>query len=463
MKHTRNRGPLNLQYERKSSSGGSGNEAGEAVLEIKKLVESIGRGFEEYKSTNDAMIKAKADGKIVSDFEAKLAKIEGDLGNWTEAKAQLDEILVKFNRPGQGGSDRAEFEKELKSFNDARRSARVQGADKGDASAEEYEAYKGAFWEYQRKGNIDWLKDAERKAMSVGTDADGGYLVPAPTQGRIVQRVWDLSPIRQIANVQSISGDALEGVNDLDEAAYGWVGEVGTRSDTNSPQVGKYRIEAFEMYAQPKATQKLLDDAAVDIERWLADKVANKFARAEGAAFVTGTGAGQPRGFATYTTAATGDSTRSWGQIEHVVTGANGAFHTTQADPLHDLIGAFKPHYLQNAKWVTRREVIAAIRKFKTSTTSEYIWQPGLQAGQPDRLLGYPIVTAQDLVAHTTTGALSMWLGDWMEAYQIVDRLGMRTLRDPYTDKPYVKFYTIKRVGGAVTNFEALKAIKFSA
>lgn len=435
------------------------------LTEIAKVIEAQGRSFDEFKSTNDALIKAKAEGKAVGDLEAKIVKIEDDVSKWSEAKAAIDAALTKLTRQNLSNENEGgdALEAELKNFNDARRASRVQGADKSDAEAADYVKYKSAFWQYQRKGNIDWLQADERKAMSVGTDADGGYLVPAPTMGRIVKKVYDLSPIRQIASVMSISGDALEGVNDLDEAAYGWVGEIGARNDTNSPQVGKYRIEAHEMYAQPKATQKLLDDSAVDIEAWLADKVADKFARAEGQAFVVGTGVGQPRGFATYTTAATGDATRAWGQIEHVNTGANGAFHTTQADPLFELIGAFKPHYLQNARWVTRREVISAIRKFKTTTTLEYIWQPGLQAGQPDRLLGYPIMMAQDLVAHTTTGALSMWFGDFAAAYQIVDRLGMRTLRDPFTDKPYVKFYTTKRVGGACVNTEALKTIRFSA
>lgn len=458
--------PMRLQYERKNSGGGGGDiDAGAAVLQVKKLVEDIGRGFEEYKTTNDALIKAKADGKALGDFEAKLAKIDKDLSDLGEAKTAIESALAKLNRPGAGGGEEKQeaFELELKSFNDARRASRVQGADKSDATAEDYAHYKNAFWEYQRKGNIDWLSLEERKAMSVGTDADGGYLVPAPTMGRIVTKVFELSPIRQIANVQAISGDALEGVNDLDEASYGWVGETGTRSDTNTPQVGKYRIEAHEMYAQPKATQKLLDDAAVDIEAWLAGKVANKFARAEGAAFITGTGIAQPRGFTAYTTAATSDASRAWGQLEHVKTGANGDFAaSTPADILFDLIAAFKTPYLQNAKWVTRREVIAKIRKFKEATTNAYMWQPGLQAGQPDRLLGYPIVMAQDMPA-LATDSLSLAFGDFMEGYQIVDRIGMRTLRDPFTDKPYVKFYTTRRVGGGVVNFEAIKFLKFAA
>lgn len=435
------------------------------LSEIKKVLDDQGRAFEEFKSTNEALIKAKAEGKAVADLEAKLAKLDDDMSNASELKAKFDALEAKVNRPNFGGDQKAEatLAAELKSFNDMRRAGRVQGADKSDASAEDYQQYKKAFWEYQRKGNIDWLETADRKAMSVGTDADGGYLMPSPTVGRVIQKVFDLSPIRQIANVMQISADALEGVNDLDEAAYGWVGETSTRSETNTPQVGKYRIEAHEMYAQPKVTQKLLDDAAVDIEAWLANKVADRFARAEAGAFVTGDGVGKPRGFCSYTTAATADASRSWGTLEHVATANNGDFASSNpADILFDLIQAFKAEYLQQARWVTRREVIAKIRKFKEATTNAYMWQPGLQAGQPDRLLGYPIVMAQDMPA-LATGSLSLAFGDFGEAYQIVDRMGMRTLRDPFTDKPFVKFYTTRRVGGAVVNFEALKFVKFGS
>jgi len=217
------------------------------------------------------------------------------------------------------------------------------------------------------------------------------------------------------------------------------------------------------MYANPKTSQTLLDDSAVDVEAWLAAKVANKFARVEGAAFINGNGVNQPRGFASgYTLVATGDSTRTWGQIEKVKSGTNGGFGSgaTAPDCLFSLIQAFKTAYLNNARWVTTREVIAAIRKLKEATTNAYIWQPGLQKGTPDSLLGYPIVMAQDIPA-LATGSASLWFGDWSEAYQIVDRQGMRTIRDNLTDKPNVQFYTTKRVGGGVVNYEAIKAITF--
>ena len=205
----------------------------------------------------------------------------------------------------------------------------------------------------------------------------------------------------------------------------------------------------------------LLDDAAVDIEAWLAAKVANKFGRVEGSAFINGNGVTQPRGFATYTNVATADATRAWGQLEMIKTGVSSDFAATlPGDILFSLIQAMKTAYLANAQWCTTREVIAKIRKFKEATTNAYMWQPGLAKGTPDTLLGYPITMAQDVPA-LAASSMSMWFGDFAEAYQIVDRMGMRTIRDNLTDKPNVQFYTTKRTGGGVVNFEALKGIQF--
>jgi HK97 family phage major capsid protein len=433
------------------------------LSEVKKLIQDQGQAWEEFKRTNDELIKAKADGKAVGDLEAKLAKISADMDQISELKSQIEEVATKLNRPNLGSSKPdTDLAAEAKSFNLMRRANAQAGARVDDIDEKSYVLYKNAFNSFVRKGNLSMLSADEQKAMQAGVDSDGGYLLPSPTVGAIAKKVYELSPIRQIANVMTISTDALEGLNDLDEATCGWVSETGTRSDSSTPTVGKYRIEAHEMYSMPKITQKLLDDAAIDVEAWLAAKVADKFARTEAAAFITGNGVGQPRGFTDYPTAATADSSRSWGVIEHVKTGASGAFHTTQADPLFELIGAFKTAYLANARWVTRREVITAIRKFKTTTTLEYIWQPGLQVGQPDRLLGYPIVIAQDMPA-LASGSNSMYFGDFKQAYTIIDRIGIRTLRDPYTAKPYVMFYSTRRVGGGLVNSEAIKAINFAS
>ena len=437
------------------------------LIEIKKVIDQQGEAFEQFKKANDELIKAKAEGKAVADLEAKIAEINDSLDKLSEQKKAIDEILLKAARPGGLGGDAKDAEaaaKELKGFNVALR-AEYQAKGKpfpGELSAEAYKQYKSGFFKLMAGVSVDGLEPDERKAMSAGSDPDGGYLLPNSTQGMAVTKLYEQSVMRQIADVQTITTDKIEGVIDNDEASAGWVAELGTRSDSTTPTVGRWEIQAHEMYAMPKISQKLIDDAATDVEAWLAAKVADKFARVEGTAFWQGTGVGQPRGLASYTTAATADSSRSWGQFEHVVSGANGDFHTTQFDPIHTLMGAMKDHFLPNAQFVMRRAVRTSARKLKESTTNRYLWEPGMQVGAPERLMGYPCRVDEYMPA-LATGSLSLAFGDVRQAYTIVDRMGIRTLRDPYTAKPYVVFYTTKRIGGGAMNFEAVKFLKFSS
>jgi HK97 family phage major capsid protein len=451
-------------FERKDDSGGGGGgSAGPALLEIKNLITQQGTAWEEYKKTNDEREKAleAKNHARAAELDQKLAKISAEMDSLAQVRAEIDTLTARFNRKGLGGEgeDSGDIALECKSFNISRRSF-VQNV-QADVTVDEYKNYKSAFFNWARKGRLEALSDVERKAMLAGDDANGGYLLPPPTVGRIVKKIFELSPIRQIASVVSISTQALEGLYDNDEASVGYVGEVAARPNTATPTLGKYRIEAFEIYANPKVTQTLLDDAQVDVEGWLADKIANKLARFEGSEFVNGTGVSAIKGFMAYTRVATADGTRAWGQIEKIKTGVNGDFAASApGDKLFDLTQAFKPAYLSSAQWVTTREVIGKVRKFKGATTGDYLWQPGLQAGMTDKLLGYNIVYAQDLPALSSNSA-SLWLANWTEAYTIVDRMGIRTIRDNLTDKPNVQFYTTRRVGGGVLNFEAIKALSF--
>jgi len=441
--------------------------AGETSFELKdivKMIENQGTAWEAHKTTNDLLLKAKAEGKAVSDLEAKMAKIEGDLDKLSEAKDAIDQFMLKAQRPGPSTEVAAAMEVEIKGFNDM---VRAEFQSKGKMipaalDAEGYAQYKSGFFKLAAGITVDGLEPGERKALIAGSDPDGGYLLPHSTVGRTVQKLFEQSTMRQLASVQTISTDKIEGLVDNDEADAGWVSELGTRSDSDTPQVGKWEIQAHEMYAMPKISQKLIDDSANNVENWLAGKVADKFGRVEGTAFTTGTGVGQPRGLFSYTTAATGDDTRAWGLFEHIVTGASADFHTTKADPLQDMLGAFKDRYLNGAQWLMRREVRTKIRKMKEATSDRYLWEPSLQAGQPDRLLGYGTKIDQYVPA-IAANSLSLAFGNFAEAYQIVDRIGMRTLRDPYTAKPYVVFYTTKRTGGGAINYEAVKFLKFSA
>lgn len=436
------------------------------ILEIKQMLEDRKKAYEELQKTVSELKAAQVDGKAIGDLTAKVETLSKSCDKFDELKDALDDLQKKANRPQNDveAKSAADLAEETKNFNIALR-ADFQMKGKmhpGDMSVEAYTQYKSAFFKLAVGATLESLTADERKAMSAGSDPDGGYLLPHATAGRMLSKIYEQSTMRQLAEVQTISSNDIEGILDNDEASAGWVSELGSRTETTTPTVGKWRIEAHEMYAMPKASQRILDDAATNVEAWLSGKIADKFARVEGAAFWTGTGVGQPKGLASYTTAATADDTRSWGTFEHIKTGANGDFHTTKADPLQDLIGAFKDQYLQNASFVMRREVRTKIRKMKEATSDRYLWGPSMQAGQPDRLLGYPTRIDQYMPA-LATGSLSLAFGDFKQAYLIVDRMGIRTLRDPYTAKPWVLFYSTKRTGGGAQNTEALKFLNFSA
>lgn len=425
--------------------------------ELAKAVEGVKTGFEAFKEANDQRIKEiEAKGSADPLLEEKLAKIEKDM----DAKqAKLDQFELAMKRQDRTVVDEKgnEIDLDAKAAKWANMVARSRGTRVEDFGAKQLDAYKSAFDTFLRKGD-EIIGADEKKALSVGTDPDGGYVVHPDMSGAIVTKVFETSPMRAYASIQVISTDALEGLYDLEEAASGWVGETDARSETGTPQLGKWRIPVHELYAKPKATQKILDDAEINMEAWLAGKVSEKFARDEAAAFVSGNGVNKPRGFLTY-----GDGTTLPGTIERINTGANGAFAAAPngGDALIDALYGLKAQYRANATWFMNRSTTKLARKLKDSDGA-YLWSPGIAAGQPASMLGYPIAAFEDM-PNPATGSLSIAVGDMRAAYQIVDRVGIRTLRDPYSAKPYVEFYTTKRVGGDVINFEAIKLIEFSA
>jgi HK97 family phage major capsid protein len=298
--------------------------------------------------------------------------------------------------------------------------------------------------------------EQHQKALSVDSDPDGGYLVTPQQSARIIEVVFETSPMRQIATVETISSDALEGLFDGDEAAAAWVAERGSRAETNTPQLGQWRIPTHELYANPRATQKLLDDSAVDIEAWLSRKVADKFARTENLAFVLGTGVGQPRGIVTYP-----DGTTR-GTIERI---PSLDASTIAAEGIYNVIYGIKNAYRTGAVWVMNRATVGVIRTIRDESggagTGQFMWSPGFGT-QPATLAGYPIVEFEDM-ADISGGNIVAGFGNFRQAYTIVDRIGIRVLRDPYSAKPHVEFYTTKRVGGDVLNFEAIKLMDIAA
>ncbi len=401
--------------------------------EVHEATDTLARAFEEYKSVNDQRLgEIERKGSADALLNEKLGRMDDALNKLQE---DVSNVKTALRRPAKGA-------------------ALMLESDNG---------YKGAFMRYVTKGAESDLSALQTKDMDVIGDQLGGYMVPAEMADRIITRQFDTTPMRQLATVMQVSSEAVEMLRDTNEPDAQWVSELGTRNDMDQGTIGRIRIPTHELYAQPKATQKLLDDAILNVEEWLIARVADKFARRENTAFVSGDGIGQPRGFLSYTTAATGDNNRAWGVLEHVVTGVDGGFSSsTGADVLIDLMHKLRAGYLPKASWLMPRSVANLVRKFKENTSNAYIWQPGLQAGTPATLLGHQVVLAEDMPT-MATGSTSLAFGNFAEGYTIVDRIGFHVLRDPYTAAPFVRFRCSKRVGGDVVNFEAIKLLKFSA
>jgi HK97 family phage major capsid protein len=428
--------------------------------EIKSLLEKQGEAFAAFKATvNDELAQLKRGAADVVTSE-KLGRVNDALDKLGDQIKQCgtraDEIEAKANRLALGGGAGDEVE--------AKAAAEFARQTQRPVTVQDLRAYKSALYGMAGPLRNVRVTEDEAKAMSVGSDPDGGYLVTPDTSGRIVSRIYETSPMRQVASVMSIGTDSVEGLNDLGENGFAWVGETPVRTENSTAQLGKWAIVVHEAVSVVSATQKVLEDARLDLESWLAMKSADRIARGENAAFVTGNGISKPRGFTDYPTAATADASRAWGTLEHLNTGASGAFRTRSGDtnPVDDLINviyALKSPYRGNARWMTSRAVLRDARKLKDGQ-GNFIWQPAATAGQPSSLLGFPVAEAEDMPA-LASGSLSMAFGDFREGYQIVDRVGLSVLRDPYTAYPYVFFKFRKRVGGGVVNFEAIKFLRF--
>ena len=302
----------------------------------------------------------------------------------------------------------------------------------------------------------------ETKRLSVGIAAEGGLAVPLEIDQRIETTLKLISPIRALADVVKVGSANYRKLVAAGGVASGWVGEAAGRPETATPVFSEVLAPMGELYANPAATQAMLDDALFDVEAWLAREIAIEFARAEGVAFVTGTGVAQPKGFLTYPVATTGDATRPFGTLQYVPSGAAGAFvGTNPQDRLVDMVHALRAPYRQGAVWVMNSNTISAVRKFK-DTTGDFIWKPGLLEGQASTLLGYPVIEV-DAMPDIGANSLSIGFGQFRSAYVVAERGETAVLRDPYSNKPFVHFYATRRVGGALMNSEALKLMRFSA
>lgn len=423
--------------------------------ECKSLLQNLREA--EDKRVEDLDKKFGTQNQLLEEQKAAVNKrIDEILDEVKTAQKDAEKALTQLNRPG--GAMGTDFEVDQKQMAEFRSMVK-----RGDAGVQEFLEHKSAMDAYMRKGQEDKVQELQTKAMSVDSDPDGGYFVMPDTSGRIVGFIRETSPMRQFASVQQIGTDSLEGTYDLDEAEAGWVGERAQRNETGTPVVGRWKIPVHEMYAEPRTTQKLLDDAAVNINEWLAGKVRRRFSRKENAAFVLGDGVEKPRGFLTYP-AGTPDpsSTSTFKRISQRNTGANGAYADPNgADALIKLVHDLKAEYRTGAIFAMSRPTASLTRTLKDNN-GNYILQMDFSQGVTERVLGYQMAEFNDM-PDPAADSLSVAFGNFAEAYQIVDRVGIRVLRDPFTAKGFVKFYTTRRVGGDVINFDAIKLLKFAA
>lgn len=382
------------------------------------------------------------------------------MGQGLEAKSAVHGFLQEF------GAFQDEMKSRLKAQDERlemidRKAAAVGARPALSRSADLELPHRKALAAYLRSGDDDALRgvSVERKGLTTAVNAEGGYLVDPQTSDRIQGALRGAGSVRSIANVVQVEANAFDVLVDHADFGHGWSTETSV-AETATPQIERVSIALHELSALPKASQRLLDDAAFDIESWLADRIADKFTRAEANAFVNGNGTNQPKGFLTYPTVVNG--TETWGKLGHVVTGQAGDFDSaTPADAIVDLVYALGARYRAKATFVMNSKTAGAVRKMKDAD-GRFLWSDGLAAGEPARLMGYPVLIAEDMpdIGLNTT---AIAFGDFGAGYTIAERPDLRVLRDPFSAKPHVLFYATKRVGGDVTDFSAIKLLKFSA
>ena len=379
--------------------------------------------FEEFKAANDARLDAleRKRGDVL--LEEKVERIDRTL---SEQKSLIERAALNGRRAGLAADP---------------------------ASSE----HKSAWSTYMRHGDVSALTQFEAKSLSVGVSADGGYIAPPELDRLIESRLRAASPMREISGIRTTSANLFRKPISLTTAGSGWAAETGARTETTSPTLALLDFPTAELYANLAATQALLDDSFVNLEEWIATEVEDAFAGQERAVFVNGDGVNKPKGFLNYTMVA--DASHVWGQIGYIATGVAGAFAASApVDKIIDLVYAPKAQFRQNGRFTMNRKTVSAVRKLKDAS-GQYIWEPNDRGGAT--LLGYPVTELEDM-PDIAASSNSIAFGDFQRGYLIVDRVGVRVLRDPYSAKPYVLFYVTKRVGGGVQNFDAIKVLRFA-
>ncbi len=395
--------------------------------DVNEVAEELGKKFDEFKEKHNKELEGIKSEK--TKLSADVDKLNEKLGELDKLKGALEEEIKQAKRPAGNGS-----------------------------KSKDVLAHEKAFTDFLRKGSVDGLADLQQKALQTTVDADGGYAVPEELDRNVVELLRNESPMRRVCNQITVGTPDYKRLVNLGGAGSGWVDEDDARPATGTPTLANVSAFMGELYANPQATQTSLDDIFFNAEAWLTGEVATTFAASEGNAFLLGNGVKKPKGILSSPLALTDDKVRAFGTIQNIFSGADGVF---TGDNLIDVVQSLKKGYRQNAQWMMNGLTVGKARKLKDSD-GNYLWQPGLQAGQASTLIGYLIEENED-VADAGADSNSILFGDFKRTYTIVDRIGTRMLRDPYTNKPYVGFYTTKRVGGMLVDSNAIKVLTLGA
>ncbi len=450
----------------KAAAAGFGYERREAP-DLKKLTDTIERiagAFEEYKKTNDQrLLELKSKGSVDPLLEEKLRKVDAELNTLTELKASLDAMQTKLSRPGllvgAGGANEQRETPEALAYRQTFLHWVRNPSDPERRTALQQRAKELRRVEAKAFGDDDGFETRATQTVT-STGSAGGFALPEVIEREIQRLSVDISPIRQISTVRTVGSPDYKELFDVNGAAFEWVGETGTRNQTNTPDLAEVAPTFGMASAKPQASEESLDDLFFDVESWLIQSAAEAIAQGEGTAFVAGNGTNRPTGFlAGPAPLATADAARAFGTLQYIPSGQAAALPTS-ADVFFDLVYSLRARYRANARWVTSKLILSAMRKYK-DTTNQYLWQPSLVAGQPETFMGYPITEAEDMPV-VAANAFPLAFGDFREGYLIADRVGMRMTRDDITSPGFVKFYVRKRVGGRLRNTQAIKLLKIA-
>ncbi|ELB7895755.1 phage major capsid protein [Citrobacter freundii] len=393
------------------------------VKDVEQVAQELQAKFDAFKEKNDKRLEAveQEKGKLAGEVET----LNGKLSELDELKSALEEELKQVKRPAGGPQSKAASE------------------------------HKTAFIGFMRKGKDDGLRELERKALQVGVDEDGGYAVPEELDRTILNLLKDEVVMRQEATTITVGGANYKKLVNLGGTASGWVGETDARPETDASKLGQIEPFMGEIYSNPQATQTMLDDAFFNVEDWINSELAIEFAEQEEIAFTSGNGTKKPKGFLAYASTLDPDKTRAFGTLQHILSGAAAG---VTADAIIKLVYTLRKVHRNGAKFMMNNNSLFAIRILKDSE-GNYLWRPGLELGQPSSLAGYGVAENEQM-PDIAADAKAIAFGNFKRGYTIVDRIGTRILRDPYTKKPFVGFYTTKRTGGMLVDSQAIKLLQ---